>query len=166
MVDNDPKASLDQRAGQSWATNAQRIAWVLSLSGFIPFAGCALALLFLSPDHAQYGLAADAMKTYGAVILSFLGGTRWGLALQGDAEKNTAFIYVASIVPSLVGWFSLLLPAPYVFAALALAFLGQGIWDSKSGQVGVISAWFVKLRITLTILVTGSLLLAVLATAS
>ena len=54
----------------------RRNAWALSLAGYIPFAFLALGLWLLLPESEFYTVAIDAMKTYGAVILSFLFGFR------------------------------------------------------------------------------------------
>lgn len=147
------------------ALQPRETAWMLSIGGFVPFASFAAALFFWSEDHQYYSLAVDGMKTYGAVILSFLGGTRWGIATRKIVEDGVGLTYVAAVIPALVGWFSLLLPTPHVFAALAVMFVVQGVWDVLSVRNRDISPWFAKLRVTLTLLVTSSLGLAWLATA-
>ena len=55
-------------------------------------------------DDARFGL-----RAYGAVILSFLGGIQWGLAIRnsdGNARTRQGLtpILTVSIVPSLIGW--------------------------------------------------------------
>jgi len=150
-----PKNALEQTS---------RAGWLLSLSGYIPFAALALSLLVLADDHPYYVMVQQALATYGAVILSFLGGTRWGLALQTRNEDVAPRVLVLSIVPSLVGWFSLLAPVPYVFAIQALAFAGQGAWDAFTGPDQGFPQWFSKLRLWLTLLVAGALVVAFFAT--
>lgn len=139
-------------------------AWFLSLTGFLPFAFLALSLFFLSDDSAYRPLATDALKTYGAVILSFLGGARWGVAVRSPINEKTVKTLFLSVVPSLAGWFSLYFVPPVTFAVLALAFAAQGAWDSFAGEKGIYPAWFAKLRIVLTLLVTTSMILAIFAT--
>lgn len=146
------------------AAKTRRAAWWLSLAGLIPFALCVAGLLLTSQINPQRIILIDAMKTYGAVILSFLGGIRWGAALHSRREDLTPAILAASVVPSLAGWMSLLLPVPYVFGVQALAFAGQGAWDSLSAQQGALSPWFAKLRTVLTFLVTGAMITAFFAT--
>ena len=48
---------------------------------------------------------------YGAVILSFLGGIRWGAALRGIGASQRRFDFAISVIPSLAGWAALLIPA-------------------------------------------------------
>lgn len=142
----------------------RRNAWALSLAGFAPFALLTAGLWVLLPDNDFYPVVLDALKTYAAVILSFLGGIRWGLALRAASEPATRTELIYSALPSLVGWFSLALDEPYVFGVLALAFAGQGAWDSVSGERGAFGLWFVRLRTTLTFLVTAAMIAAFFAT--
>ena len=158
---------LSRSARQTSPTDlalTRRNAWALSLAGYIPFAFFAAGLWLLLPEHELHGFTIDAMKTYGAVILSFLGGIRWGLALKVASEAPARRELIFAIVPSLVGWFSLSLDAPYVFAVLALAFAAHGAWDALSGERGAFAMWFVKLRTVLTFLVVGALIAAFFAT--
>ena len=150
-----PKNALEQTS---------RAGWLLALAGFIPFAGLALSLLILNAEHTLFGVAQQWLATYGAVILSFLGGIRWGLALQTPNEEVAPRVLVLSIVPSLVGWFSLFVPAPYVFAIQALAFAGQGAWDAFTGPDQGFPQWFSRLRMWLTLIVTGAMVRAFFAT--
>ena len=142
----------------------RRTAWGLSLAGFLPFAGLSLALWLLLPSNGYFPFVIDALTTYAAVILSFLGGIRWGLVLRSASDASSRNELVFSILPALVGWISLLLAAPYVFAVHALAFAAHGAWDSVSGEKGAFGLWFVRLRTVLTFLVTGSLIAAFFAT--
>ena len=169
MRSTDPLSSLNTDEPdmglrtRTQSATTRRAAWLLSLFGFIPFAIGALALLFIAADNPQRVMLVAGMKTYGAIILSFLGGIRWGVSLKSIHEDETLLILIGSVTPSLLGWFSLLLPLPYVFAFQALVFAGQGAWDSISGQQGILP-WFVKLRMILTFLVTGALIVAFFAT--
>ena len=154
----------EKKASPTDLALTRRNAWALSLAGFFPFAILSAGLLLLLPENELHPFVVDAMKTYGAVILSFLGGVRWGLVLRAASEADSRRQLIYSVIPSLVGWFSLMLDAPYVFGVLALAFAAQGAWDSVSGERGAFGLWFVRLRTTLTFLVTGSLIVAFFAT--
>ena len=59
-------------------------ALTLGLAGLLPFAACAAAAHALPPG--QQGVALQALAGYGAVILSFFGGVRWGLVIRGPAK--------------------------------------------------------------------------------
>ena len=143
----------------------RRMAWLLAICGFLPFGLLAMSLFFLSKGDPNYGLAHNALTTYGAVILSFLGGIRWGAAMRSPITDGSVRVLLFAVMPSLIGWFSLYLSSPYVFAVQALAFAGQGAWDAFAGEKGSVGMWYVKLRTVLTLLVSGSLIAAFFATA-
>lgn len=136
-------------------------AWQLSLAGYAPFAGLALAALFVGQTHPLFSVIVDALRTYAAVILSFLGGIRWGLALNGGeaAPRQLAI----SVLPSIFGWLALFLPPVAGLVALVAAFAAQGAWDSFSFHAGERFIWFARLRIVLTCLVAVALIVALLA---
>ncbi len=52
---------------------------LLGALGLIPFIVLSLAMLFGAATLLSFPTA-SALSAYGAVILSFLGGIRWGLA--------------------------------------------------------------------------------------
>lgn len=83
------------------APDPLRAVLALTLAGALPFAGCLVAAL-IWPSRA--GLALNAFIAYGALILSFLGGARWGAGLlQGAATAR----YVEAVMPSLLGFLAL-----------------------------------------------------------
>ena len=99
---------------------------VLGLAGILPQLLCLLVMLAL-PDWRWVALAAACF--YAALILSFLGGLWWMLALlRGEREWEP---YLLAVVPSLAGWAALLpwclgwhWPGP------ALVFLGVSLLAS------------------------------------
>ena len=71
------------------ATLAARLGRMLALAGFVPFAVLAFWLYGIAPDHPWRQGTIILLTAYGAVVLSFLGGIRWGLALLGrDGERR------------------------------------------------------------------------------
>jgi Protein of unknown function (DUF3429) len=138
----------------------RRIAWTLALAGAIPFA---VATFALTSAHSQVRVPAiAAMVTYAAVILSFLGGIEWGVALREDTlgasaaarERFRAAALVVSAVPSLAAWGVLWLPSPHwqLGAALGLFLLVCAI-DLAFARQGLLPSWFVNLRTAVTALV-------------
>ncbi len=93
----------------------------LGWSGVLPFALAVIAAMALP---AWAGFAAAVFVSYGAVILSFLGGARWGRALAGRASTGR---YADAILPSLIG-FSALLLLHVTWIALSLLAIGFAIW--------------------------------------
>lgn len=94
---------------------------LLGWSGVLPFVLAVLAAVVL-PGWA--GFAAAVFVSYGAVILSFLGGARWGRALAEDLGPGR---FVEAVVPSLIG-FSALLLLHTAWIALLLLATGFAVW--------------------------------------
>jgi hypothetical protein len=133
-------------------------AWLGGL-GVVPFAALAAAGPFL--DGASRGTVALALIVYGAVILSFLGGIGWGLAI-GTATAPAATAALArrltiSICPPLAGWTALLLPHPLALAVLAAAFCAVLMADLRPGARAESPVWYPQLRWPLTLAVVTSL---------
>lgn len=121
----------------------------LGAAGLLPF--FALTALSWLPGVPQAPVT-QALLGYGAVILSFVGALHWGLAMAvpSPGPALTARLYVWSVVPALVGWLALLLPA-----ALAVALLIAGLWlhyaqDLRLARLITLPEWYLPLRLTLT----------------
>jgi hypothetical protein len=106
--------------------------------------------------------AARLQLLYGASVLSFLGAPHWGLAMAGGAtaEANVARL-VWGVTPSLVA-----VPLPLLPEAPARAVLVQSLAvclsvDALFSRAQLLPRWyFVGLRIPLSALAVGSLLVA------
>lgn len=126
----------------------------LGLAGLLPFAAGAAGAV-LGPA-AWRGAALAALIAYGAVILAFLGAVHWGLALAAMAEAEREFgrtRLTLGVVPALVGWVALVLPA---WAGLALLIAGfLGVWAAEEGAArqGLMPLRYLWLRRLLTLVV-------------
>lgn len=137
-------------------------AWFLAGLGAVPFVVMALAIV-LSPGFAAAHLGGEAAFIgYGAVILSFMGGVRWGAALQSTSGSRSAHM-ILSVAPSLAAWLALLIVRPWSLILLLAAFVVQAIWDVSSARKGFLPGWFGQLRLTITAIVVGSILLVLVA---
>ncbi|MEM7214943.1 MAG: DUF3429 domain-containing protein [Pseudomonadota bacterium] len=131
--------------------------WALALGGFIPFAVLSL-VVFLD---AAVDLPFDPQQMFlfwSVIILSFLGGIRWGTALVSDPSDIKAMCL--SVVPCIIAWFSLLLDDWVSITILAILYLAHGWWDYRYFKE---TRWFAKIRLVLTILVVSSHLLVLSA---
>jgi hypothetical protein len=129
-------------------------AFWLSLGGLIPFAACA-AGAFIGQDSWR-GFALAALIAYGAVILAFLGAVHWGLALAASAEAETRHArtrLTLGVVPALVGWGALLLPAWAGLTVLIAGFLGVWAAEEGGGREGLVPSRYLWLRRLLTLAV-------------
>ncbi len=136
-------------------------ALLLGLVGLVPFVAAAIASVVLeAPFKAR---ASFSLGAYGAVILSFLGGVKWGAALHDAKALKQWTPLVLSVVPSIIAWFALLLPSMYSLSLLAVALVGQNYLDSQSVQQGVVPGWYGRLRMILTTGAVLSVLLGLVA---
>ncbi|WP_373505873.1 DUF3429 domain-containing protein [Aestuariivirga sp.] len=139
-----------------------RAALALGLAGLIPFAAGALSLWLplgpLTPDH---GL--KLAISYGAIILSFLGGIRWGTAIGPYDAGRQSREFAASVLGSLAGLAAIFLPSVPALTLLVAGFLMQALWDVTSVEAGRLPSWFGKLRMLLTAGAVVSLIAALVA---
>ena len=133
------------------------VAWLTGL-GMVPFAGLAV-LCITAPEPDP--LTAFALLVYGAVILSFVGGIRWGLAitpgqkLTGGALWNTLIL---SVTPALTAWMALIAPPPAPPFILAAAFALMLASDWRAARAGEAPPWYARLRWPPTVTAIVSLL--------
>lgn len=145
----------------------------LGLAGLAPFY---VSASLSTGAHLVQGLAGwhevaqASFCLYAAVILSFLGGVRWGLAMGASATPRTSALIYAT-VPSIVAWAGVLavwlqddgarfLPV----TAIAAAFLVQFLWDRGADRDGA-PAWYARLRLMLTLGVLGACLILAIGAA-
>jgi hypothetical protein len=132
----------------------RRIAWIFAVAGALIFAGMTVVLLS-GQSHVRIPAIA-ALVTFGAIILSHLGGIEGGLALREDVgtERTRAMSLCLSTIPSLAAWGVLWLPSPQqqIGASIALFILvwGADLWLARQG---LIPSWFVDMRTAITALV-------------
>jgi hypothetical protein len=101
---NGPASFAASRPVPRWASQ-------LAYAGLLPFVLGAALLWLVRPDAHPY--VAAALSGYAAVIVSFLGGMVWGLAMGLPASRPARPFYFAwAVVPSLVAWVAVVLP-PY-----------------------------------------------------
>ena len=131
----------------------------LAMAGFAPFALCLFWLLGIEPSEPNWQLALTAMRAYAIAILSFLGGVRWGAALGEDGAART---FWHSIVPAMLAWATVFMQPVLALAILAMTFAGLGAWDVLSAQRGALPGWYGMIRMKLTFMVVGALLIAMI----
>lgn len=124
---------------------------VLGAAGVIPFLVAGAGLAFGPAVYA--GPALLSLAAYGAAVLSFLGGARWGAEIA-KVDPPGWPVLAASVLPSLLAWG--LLAAPFAtptlqIGALIVGFLLTWLWDLRSGTL---PGWYPRLR---TILTAGAL---------
>lgn len=154
-------------AGQDKAVTkpaSQTVAARLGYAGLIPAIVLSLWLFGIPDDHPWRDQTVMLLTGYAAVVLSYLGGIRWGITLAepGEDAPNT---FALSVLPALGGWAALFVPPPYSFVLLAVAFAAHGAWDTLSAQQGRIPDWFARLRMQLTAGIVVTMIIAFAGTA-
>lgn len=140
-------------------------ATLLGYGGLLPFVFTAI-LLWTSPYLVPFGLAGQVMQWelyYAAIILSFMGGVRWGLAMMEPTIQPISEFSIArltgSIAPALIGWLALV-PDWFIpfgdpgyalrHAIVLFAFIYLMISDLQAVRDGAAPAWYGPLRRKLT----------------
>ena len=126
-----------------------RAALWLGLGGLLPFFAAA-TLLWTSQGMVAANTLYGTGIAYGAVILSFLGGIRWGIAVPHGGSPQASGDFALSVVPSLAGWAALLMPQVPALCLLIAGFLAQALWDVVAVQAARVPQWFGNLRMILT----------------
>lgn len=136
-------------------SQAPKPALYLGFSGLIPFVA---APLLMAVTQSYYPEVAYAHVVYGASIVAFLGGARWGFALpEGSPAKPDWMNLGNSVVPSLLAWMALLCWDNILEGAM-IVIMGLGLclhYDLVllPGYPG----WFKAMRTILTLVATFSL---------
>ena len=133
-----------------------RSVFVYGLLGLVPFLAPPL-LTAAVPAHG--GFLALVALAYGALILSFLGGARWGLAVATPAPGFwTITLSMLPTVAALALLLSPTLPRPLQLLVMAGMLTLQFVWDALSKGV---PGWYPRLRAILTLgAVTGLVAMA------
>ncbi|KAK3873371.1 hypothetical protein Pcinc_021625 [Petrolisthes cinctipes] len=127
-------------------------ALVLGSSGLIPFV--AAPVYMVTTGVFDPGLA-QAQLYYGATILSFIGGVRWGLTLSDSSPQAPDWHNLGySVSPSLVAWLGLLAPLP---VGLLTLIGGLGLTGYMDLAMWGYPTWFKGMRFCLTFVAVLSL---------
>lgn len=130
----------------------------LGLAGLIPFLWGAATLF--SGELTGWGIqtlgprfvAPFILLNYGQIILAFMSGVLWGFATKSDGEQ-AAINYALSTLPALWVFFTVgagpASSAIYLIAGF-IALLGL---DLTFARQGLTPAWWMRLRVLLTVIV-------------
>lgn len=134
---------------------APKPALYLGFSGLLPFLS---APLLMAATQSFYPELAYAQVVYGASIVSFLGGARWGFAIPPGSPAQPDWMNLGnSVVPSLLAWLALLCRDNIAEGALVVIMgLGLSLHYDLTLLPGYPS-WFKAMRTILTLVATFSL---------
>ena len=100
-----------------------------------------------------------ALNEYGGLMLAFLGGIRWGVALNAVDERRRARELIGGAVPVMMGLAAFFLAPPIGLSLIIIALFIQALADVLSAERGVLPGWFGRLRALLTALAVIPVLL-------
>jgi len=126
-----------------------RTALALGLSATLPFVILA-AVQWLGVPAVSPAAVSRTALSYGALVLAFLGGIRWGTAMGPFGTLRQSLDFAASILAIAAAAAALALPEIPGLALLAAGFLTQALWDVLSVEAGRLPQWFGKLRMIVT----------------
>lgn len=132
------------------ASAIPRPALILGWLGVLPFA--ALALFAAVDGVVPRAAAADALMLYAAIILSFMGGAQWGLAMTGVDRKAAGMgVRLAiSVLPALAAFGLSFLPGPLALLGFAGMFIALLAYDIAAARAGIAPSWYPALRLQLS----------------
>lgn len=119
------------------AAQPGQLAQRLGYAGLLPFVAGALLVWLVRADVHAY--AAMALSVYAALILSFLGGMHWGLAMRQAQPSTVALVW--GVVPSLVAWPAALMPPDAGLALHGSMFIACYAVDRRLYPAQGVAGW-------------------------
>jgi hypothetical protein len=148
-------------------TAIPRSALALGLAGALPFVWGALTLVW--DDAGALGshlfgprfVGPYVQLAYGSVILAFMSGVLWGFATRAEGAMEASG-YALSVLPAL--WAFFFTGGGPISAAINLSFGFVGLLglDWLFWRYGLAPPWWMQLRVLLTVVVVGCLLVTAL----
>lgn len=128
-----------------------RPAELLGYGGLVPLYGCLLLLVFTWPGETGT-IVLRTEVLYGAIVLAFLGGTRWGMAIVAGVDFQQIGALMLTTLPALVAWLVLFVGPIHQILILMAGFGLAFIADRLMARKGLVPAWYENMRLTLTLL--------------
>ena len=138
-----------------------RVPLGFTIAAAVPFVALSVAVSM----HIFHNTKAvsELLLTYAAVIVSFMGGIHWGIAVSryADNRRRANLLIVESVWPSLIAW-GVLFKGDTFTQLLVLTLLYTFVWaiDSMLYNNDMIPQWFFTLRCIVTPIVVVSLYVA------
>ena len=124
---------------------ATGLGWLATL----PFVLGAAAAWLAGPANRPF--ASLALSSYAAVVIAFIGAIHWGLGFRD--ERPVASLFLWGVVPSIVAWVALLVPAPWGLLVEAGLLVACYLIDRRVYVAQGVDAWL-PLRLRLTVVAT------------
>ena len=120
---------------------------ILTTLGAVPFVIPAGLMVVYRNDPIQLNTIGLWLQVYAAVILSFLGGVRWGVEIV-KREKPRFGELSLSVMGALIGWIAVMIffrfGVSWIMAAMSVALILHYLIDRMSADMPV---WYRRLRV-------------------
>lgn len=138
-----------------------RLVPLLSWAGIIPFAALAIYLVVPFGEPSYYRLVSTALAWWSVIILGFMAGSYWGMALTNGGDR---VLMVASNVAAIAAWAALiLLPADWTPVAVSALFALLLPLEWRACTKGLVPPSYLRLRMAITTAVVLCLTVLVMA---
>ena len=129
----------------------QKIAIYLGYLGLIPF----ILSLIMAVYFEQFKETSEqAFIVYSIVIISFMSGIHWGIAINSDDKRRTKFI--VSTIPPVLVWFAFLcFPSYFLVITLGFVHLAGLRVDRMIFEHLDMQSSYLRMRIRLAAIVAG-----------
>ncbi len=133
----------------------------LGYLGLLPF--IASSIVVWNPAYHDFAL--QSITIYAAVIVTFIGGVHWGLALQAQSSSGNHKAsticnqFIFSVIPSLAAWLAVVVAQPYSLIIIALCFVTFWYFE-KTFFNQTFENWYATLRNRLTLVATTCIIIA------
>lgn len=140
-----------------------RPAALLGAAGLLPFIALATQVATNFPLGINMTLPARTLlSTYGALILSFLGGIQWGLAVASADRSDAWRRYGLSVMPAFMAFAGWWLNGRNGLIVLAVSVGVWGFYELWASGLGESPRWYGHLRLALTLVTVAALGVAAL----
>jgi len=160
MIGGEWELTTQQQLGiNTCGRSTHGFANIIGYCGLIPFVGLSVWYV-MTQDATQAGFVLSALMAYGAIILSFVGAIHWGRSLHEPHMVRSNLLQIITIIPALLGWVALLVPAEIGLSILIVGFILIYLFDRLQYRE---LYWMQKLRFNLSMGVVFTLLICLLA---
>ncbi|HEY9216936.1 MAG TPA: DUF3429 domain-containing protein [Phenylobacterium sp.] len=109
--------------------------WAIALAALSPFPISAWIYAYGPSEHAEFALT--VILTWSAIVLSFVGGVRWGLETARDEPRSARL--AGSVIGPIFAWTLIIArgawPDTWLLCGFLSAFLVQWLFDHTAPDV-------------------------------
>lgn len=132
---------------------------ILGYLGVLPFLLCLLGLMFFNAHPVMGKIFIVFQISYSSMIVSFLGGVHWPLALKNDDKFRLTLCMAPTVISIFVLLYAFLINPVHTLLVWAMLFFGVYILDKKYADESGWNNEYLIFRRNITLVVTAILLI-------